>query len=177
MMADVVQITAGIVVSSWASLRANAHRADTPWLDRLTVALIGAAGVLAVLAVPLSRAPVIVDVRAEVVQHTAGVARVRVFGTKPASAALCDFLWLDAYIGTRTGELVEAPMSIEADPRAGSTRPPGRHDFGTWRVDYPPNLQAASVTFTAHHRCAWWMPVTRSNQGPFALPELQDAAQ
>lgn len=170
MISAAVQVGAGLVVAVWAGTRANAHTVSTPWVDRLAVALIGAAGLFSVVGVPLSSLPVIVDVRAEVVQHKPGTARLHLHGTKPVTRSMCDFLWLDAYITTAGGELMEVPMAIEGDPRDGNTRPAGRHDFGIWRVDYPPAQVARAVTFSAHHRCAWWMPITRTRQGPFALP-------
>jgi hypothetical protein len=172
-IAEAVQITAGVVVASWAGRRANAHDGGTSWLDRLTVSLIGAAGILAVVGVPLSTLPVIINVRAEVVQHTPGVARLHMHGTKPVSRGMCDFQALDAYVQTPAGDLVEVPMTVESDVRPSNTRPPGRHDFGVWRLEYAPGLRPAAVLFVAYHRCAWWMPPTRTQQGPFALPAPQ----
>lgn len=171
LVAEVVQVVAGLVVAGWAGNRVNAHRPGTPWLDRITLSLIGAAGVMAILAVPLARMPVIVDAQARVVEHTPGAVRLHVTGTKPLSRAMCDFQSLDAYAVDAAGVHTEVPLIVEHDPRPANTRPPGRQDFGVWRVVYPPELVPQAVLFVAHHRCAWWMPETRTSQGPFKLPE------
>jgi hypothetical protein len=170
MIAEGVQIAAGLFVAAWAGKRANHHKPGTPWLDRITISLIGAAGLLAVLGVPLSRAPVVVDAHASVIQHDPGVIRLHLTGFKPAHRAMCELLELDAYIVDANGLQLEVPMTVDGDPRIGNTRPPGLQDFGVWRLDYPPDRVASAALFTAEHRCAWWMPRTVTIQGPFNLP-------
>ena len=47
MIGAAVQVAAGVAVAVWAVRAANSHTASTPMLERMAVALMGAAGVLA----------------------------------------------------------------------------------------------------------------------------------
>ena len=62
-------------------------------------------------------------------------------------------------------------MVYENDPNSGNTRPAGMHDFGVLRLTYPPALVVDGAQIRAHHRCAWWIPVTDTDMGPFAVPK------
>lgn len=170
MIAESLQLLTGSATAVWAGSIANGHRPGTPLIDRLAVSLLGAAGIMAALAVPMSRLPVIVDVHADVVSQMPGRVDVRMRGTKPVSREMCDYLLTDAYIVDRDGAMLAVPRTVPGDPRRGATRPAGRLDLGVWTVTYPPDHQACAVTFYAHHQCAWWLRTTVTELGPVPLP-------
>lgn len=169
-VADLLQIAAGVVVAVSAGQRVNGHGPSTPMLDRVTWSIIGAAGLMAVLGVPLSQLPVVVESQARVVEHQPGLLRLHVTGRKPDTRGSCEFKGLDAYVLNRAGYQFEVGHAPESDPVWGNTRPPGLHDFGVWRLTYPQGYEPVEVLFVARHRCAWWMPITRTRQGPFPVP-------
>lgn len=170
MMGELMQIAAGAIVACSAGQRVNHHGPRTPILDRITWSVIGAAGLMAVLGVPLSRVPVVVDVSAQVVDHQPGLLRLHITGRKPTDLGMCELRSIDAYVLDRDGRHVEVPHIVENDPAPGSTRPPGLQDFGIWRMVYRPDLHVSGALFVAHHRCAWWMPITRTRLGPLDVP-------
>lgn len=165
-MGDVLQIAAGLVVAYTAGARVNLHTPRTPLIDRITWSVLGAAGLMACLGVPLSRVPVVVEVRAEIVEHRPGLLRLHVTGRKPVDRGMCELRAIDAYVVDGQGVQFEVPHLAEHDPSPGNTRPPGRQDFGVWRMVYPAGLDITTALFVAHHRCAWWMPITRTQIGP-----------
>jgi hypothetical protein len=169
MIAEAVQVLAGAATAVWAGAAANEQRPGTSLIDRLAVSLLGAAGVMAVLAVPMSRLPVVVDVRADVVAQAPGRVDVHVHATKPTSRAMCDYILTDAYVIDPDGALLAVPRTVPADPRTGNTRPAGLLDLGVWTVTYPQDFKACAVTFYAHHSCAWWLRDTVTQLGPVAL--------
>jgi len=168
-MGELLQISAGIIVAFSAGRRVNDHGPATPMLDRITWSVIGAAGLMACMGVPLSKLPVVVDSHAEVVEHRPGVLRLHVTGRKPMDRGMCELRGLDAYVIDSEGQQLEVRHIAEDDPAPGNTRPPGVLDFGVWRVVYPLSYRPAQVLFVAQHRCAWWMPITRTRQGPFKV--------
>lgn len=169
---ELLQLAAGVVVAISAGRRVNAHVPGTPWIDRITWSIIGAAGLMACLGVPLARVPVVVESRATVVEHQPGVLRLHVIGRKPVERGMCELRDIDGYVIDQAGRHLEVPYMAEDDPAPGNTRPPGIHDFGVWRLAYPRHVQVSSALFVVHHRCAWWMPITRTQLGPIAVPPL-----
>lgn len=177
MIADAAQVIAGGIAMVWAIKQANSHRAHTPLTDRIAIAIIGAAAVMAAVAVPASKMPVVVDAYIRPVSHAPGNLRVQLYGTKPQSRKGCEFIGADAYV-VEDGSLMEAPFVIERDPNPGNTRPAGKHNFGTWSVTYPAQTVVSHVLIRAHHKCAWWMPVTHTDLGPFSVsPPAADIPQ
>lgn len=170
MMGELLQICAGAVVAYSAGQRVNHHGPRTPVLDRITWSVIGAAGLMAVMGVPLSRLPVVVAVEMEVVEHSPGTLRVHITGRKPADRGMCELRGIDAYVTDSRGGQLEVPWVAEDDPVPGNTRPPGAHDFGVWRLTYPAAMQVTQASWVAYHRCAWWMPMTRTQLGPLEVP-------
>jgi hypothetical protein len=170
MMAEATQLVAGLTVAAWAVQQANHHRVGATVLDRIAVALIGAGAVMAVLGVAFSRAPVVIDSRAQVVSHAPGELMLHMYGYKPANRGMCKYLGTDAYV-ISGGELLEVPAEYQDDPTMGNTRPPGLHDFGVLRITYPQALPITAAQVRAHHKCAWWMPVTHTDMGPFPVPK------
>ncbi len=174
MMGELLQIAAGLVVAYSAGQRVNHHGPRTPLLDRITWSVIGAAGLMAVLGVPLSRVPVVVESQAEIVEHRPGLLRLHVTGRKPTDRGMCELRGIDAYVIDGRGRQIEVPHVAELDPAPGNTRPPGLQDFGVWRMVYPPHAAITGALFVAHHRCAWWMPITRTYIGPVpVVPKAQ----
>lgn len=173
MMGEVLQIAAGVVVACSAGQRVNRHNRQTPLLDRITWSVLGAAGLMACLGVPLSKVPVVTYAPAEIVDHRPGLLRLHVTGRKPTDRGMCEFRGIDAYVIDAPGRHVEVPLTVEGDPTPGNTRPAGVHDFGVWRVAYPAEVAISGALFVAHHRCAWWMPITRTRLGPVPLAALQ----
>lgn len=170
MMAEATQLIAGLTVAAWAVQQANHHKEGATVLDRVAVALIGAGAVMAVLGVAFSRAPVVIDARARVVSHTPGELRLHMSGFKPANRGMCEYLGTEAFV-ISGGEMLEVPAVYEQDPVKGNTRPPGMHDFGVLHVTYPQALPIEAAQVRAHHKCAWWMPVTNTDMGPFNVPK------
>lgn len=170
MIPEMMQMAAGGAAAYWAGRTANKQGPGSSWLDHIAVGLLGLAGVMAVVAVPLSRLPVIVDVRAEVVSHEPGRVQVHMRGAKPVSREMCDYLLTDAYVIDRDDSKLAAMRTVEGSPRRGATRPAGRLDFGVWTVTYPAGFDACAVTFYAHHQCAWWLQPTVTELGPVPLP-------
>jgi hypothetical protein len=168
MMAEATQLIAGLAVAAWAVQQANQHRDNSTLLDRLAVSLIGAGAVMAVLGVAFSRAPVVIDARAVVMSQGSGELRLHLYGYKPAHRGMCEYLGTEAYV-ISGGEMLEVPSAYENDPVHGNTRPPGMHDFGILKVIYPQAMPITAVQVRAHHKCAWWMPVTHTDLGPFTL--------
>ena len=103
-----------------------------------------------------------------VVSHEPGEIRLRLTGNKPTNRGMCEYLNTEAYV-LSGGKLLEVPSQYENDPVKGNTRPPGVHDFGVLRLTYPPAMTVDAAQVRAHHRCAWWMPVTNTDMGPFAI--------
>lgn len=169
-MAELLQIAAGVLVALGAGQRVNHHGPQTPLLDRITWSLLGAAGLMACLGVPLSRLPVVIESQAEVMQHQPGLLRLHVTARKPLDRALCEFKGIEAYIIDAQGYQYEVQRVSEDAPSFGATRPPGLQDFGVWRITYPKRYTPTAALFVAAHRCAWWMPITRTRQGPFPVP-------
>lgn len=172
-MAETLQGAAGIAAALWAGRIANHQRPGTPWIDRIAVGMLGTVGVMAALAVPLSRLPVVVDVRAEVVSHEPGLVAIHVWATKPPSRTMCEYLLTDAYVIDPGGALLSAVRTVPTDPRPGNTRPAGPLDFGVWRVAYPPSMPISGTTFFARHQCGWWLRPTVTEIGPFPLGPLE----
>lgn len=170
MMADAAQLLASGVAMVWAIRQANSHQQGTPVADRIAIAIIGAAAVMAALAVPASKAPVVVDAYIKHISHAPGDLRIQLYGTKPPARRNCEFLGADAYV-VEEGTMMEVPYIIERDPNPGNTRPAGRHNFGTWRLSYPDQTVVSHVLIRAHHKCAWWMPTTHTDMGPFSVPQ------
>lgn len=168
MMAEATQLIAGLTVAAWAVQQANQHKAGSTLLDRVAVALIGAGAIMAVLGVAFSRAPVVIDARAQMVSHIPGELRLRISGHKPANRGMCEYLGIEAFV-ISAGEMLEVPAAYEEDPTKGNTRPPGLHDFGVLRVTYPQALPIEGAQVRANHKCAWWMPVTHTDMGPFKV--------
>lgn len=170
MMAEATQLIAGLTVAAWAVQQANHHKAGSTLLDRIAVALIGAGAIMAVLGVAFSRAPVLLDTRANVVSNGGGELRLHLYGHKPVNRGMCEYLGTDAYV-ISGGELLEVPAVYENDPTKGNTRPPGMHDFGVLRITYPQAMPITAAQVRVHHKCAWWMPVTHTDMGPFKVPK------
>jgi hypothetical protein len=168
MLAEAVQVTFGLGCAVLAGAQANAHDKATPWASRFGVAILGAAGVLAAIGVPLSRAPVVTEARAEVVSIQPGELRMRVWGTKPTNRAECEFLRADGYV-MRGGIMTESALSWESDPAPNNTRPAGRHYFGIARFVYPAEVYPDLALIVSHHSCAWWMPDTHTRLGPWGI--------
>lgn len=172
-MGELLQIAAGAIVAYSAGQRVNNHGPRTPVLDRITWSVIGAAGLMASLGVPLSRVPVVVESQAEIVEHRPGLLRLHVTGRKPADRGMCELRGIDAYVIDGRGRQVEVPHVAEHDPAPGNTRPPGLQDFGVWRMVYPADVAVSQALFVAHHRCTWWMPITRTLLGPVSVPPVR----
>ena len=170
-MGEVLPAVVGAAMALWAGVEANAHRPGTPWLARIITALIGAAGMLLVIGTALSRAPVVVESRAELVSQAPGELRLRVFGTKPELMASCRLLQVDAYVVTRDGLLVEVTLDFEDDPRRLNTRPTGPQNFGIWRLRYASDVQPVAAMAVAEHRCAWRWLTNRTRQPLWAAPQ------
>jgi len=170
MIAETAMVASGAGLTVWAVREANGHRPGTSALDRAMVAVLGAVGVMMVVAVPLARLPVLVEVSAVLVAQSPTSATVHVVATKHPGRALCTFQRTDAFVTDAAGVQVEVPRAVAGDPYIGNTRPPGRHDLGVWTVTYPPALRPVSVSFFAQHQCAWWMQATVTQIGPVLLP-------
>lgn len=168
MFAEAVQVTVGMGCAVFAGAQANAHTRDTSWSMRFGVAVLGAAGVLAAIGVPLSKAPVVTEARAEVASSDPGELRMRVYGTKPDNRAACEFLRADGYV-MRGGVMTESALSWENDPAPNNTRPAGRHYFGVARMVFPAEVYPDLALIVAHHSCAWWMPDTQTRLGPWGV--------
>lgn len=168
MFAEAVQVTIGLGCAVFAGAQANAHNKQTSWPTRFGVAIIGAAGVLSAIGVPLSRAPVVTEARAEVISSNPGELRMRVWGTKPPNRAECEFIRADGYV-MRGGVMTESALSWENDPAPNNTRPAGRHYFGVARLVFPPEIYPDLALIVSHHSCAWWMPDTHTRLGPWGV--------
>lgn len=169
MIAESLQIAAGLAVAATAGQRVNHHAATTPLIDLILWSVLGAAGVMAVLAVPISLMPVVIDFQAEMVEHRPGLIRQHALGFKPIYQKNCEFIDIDAYVIDANGRQLKAPLVMENTPTPGRKRPPGPQDFGVWLMTYPPGKVITKTLFTAEHKCAWWMPVTRTTLGPFNI--------
>lgn len=162
-------LAGGAGLFAWSVHDANTHGPGTLLWDRIAVGLASGVGIMLLLAVPLSRLPVLTAMELKVVAQTAGSASVHVVATKPASRAMCTYIRTDSFVSLPDGLQIEVPRSVEGDPVLGNTRPPGRHDFGVWTVSYPAGLEPESVTFYGVHQCAWWMQPTITRIGPVRL--------
>ena len=105
MIGDLAQVAMGAAAAGYAAHRANAHKlAVTPFLDVLATSLIGAAGVMVMLGVLIARQPVVVQSRIEVLSHTAGELRFRMYGVKPEAKRKCELVPpVEAYVVTAEG--------------------------------------------------------------------------
>lgn len=167
MIAESLQIAAGLAVAATAGQRVNHHTPATPLIDLVLWCVLGAAGGMAALAVPISLVPVVIDFQAEMVEHRPGVIRQHALGFKPKYQESCEFIDVDAYAIGGDGRQLKVPLVMEDMPFAGRKRPPGPQDYGVWRITYPPGKVITKTLFTAEHKCAWYMPVTRTTLGPF----------
>ena len=167
MIAEALQIGAGLAVAAVAGQRVNHHAPTTPLIDILLWSVLGAAGGMAVLAVPISLVPVVIDFQAEMVEHRPGVIRQHALGFKPKYQENCEYIDVDAYVIDGDGRQLKVPLVMENMPKPGRKRPHGPQDFGVWMVTYPPGKVITKTLFTAEHKCAWWMPVTRTTLGSF----------
>jgi hypothetical protein len=170
MIAEAAMVASGAGLTVWAVRDANGHHPGTSALDRAMVGVLGAVGVMLIVAVPLARLPVLHDVSATLVAQSPTSATVHVVAAKHPGRALCTFQRTDAFVTDADGVQVEVPRAVAGDPYIGNTRPAGRHDFGLWTVTYPPTLRPVSVAFFAKHECAWWMQTTVTQIGPVLLP-------
>jgi hypothetical protein len=175
MIGDLAQVAMGAAAAGYAAHRSNAHKiAVTPFLDVLATALIGAAGVMVMLGVLIARQPVVVQSRIEVLSHTPGQVRFRMYGVKPKAKKKCEYLPpAEAYVVTPDGVAEADRIVFERDATPGNTRPPGFIDFGVVRVEYSTIRPATAVRLRARHSCALWMPDTITDQGPFKVPAPQ----
>jgi len=122
------------------------------WAMRWWLVFVLLAGYLAALLTPASWLETtfpIVTMQATIVQKTPTEVIISLNGEKPWYTAYrgCKYQAIDAYsdVGMRLRDL-----NIERTdkPETGFTRPPGVHDFGTWRIWPTTNTRLVAIYVT-----------------------------
>lgn len=135
------------------------------------VAVVGAAIYYAPV-VEGSVAPVVVEWRAEATREVGGATILHVYGDKRRRE--CAYVREDMMIRPLVGLPREVAGAWVDDPTPGSTRPPGRQDFGFLRVFTSRETPAGTEIFgVAHHACHAGPPTLTPILGPgFVVPPL-----
>lgn len=119
-------------------------------------------------------APVVVEWRAEATREIGGATVLHIYGDKRRRE--CAYVREDMMLRPLTGLPMDVASAWMDDPTPGSSRPPGRRDFGRLKVftsrATPPGVEIAG---TVLHRCHIGPPTLTPIHGPgFIVPPLPE---
>ena len=157
----------GLGMVAMAIDQARYQTPATPWPYRAGTAMMGVAALWLLLSVLLSFAPVTRDMTARVAMAGPGAILVEQQGVKARS---CRWIRTDAFVTDGAGVLHEATLTWVNDRIPGNSRPVGRQDFGTARVEFDRQVLPVTVTMYSVHSCGWMWHDTTSRAGPWPAP-------
>lgn len=152
---------------------AVAMRPNSPALLKIGNIGTGSLALLALWHVLWSQAPVVVDMRAQILSIEPGIVTARVAGNK-VRGACCPKSALGVIYRADGPKIISDLSFQQVAPTSDATqlrcRPPGQQDFGIWTWRFPADVTPVAVEAWVEHECDGVIDAaTRSALGPWSV--------